>query len=160
MRPERACGRVRMVRMPARAGSSCGGVLVVAALLAGCAGTDAGDDAASAPTVTVSPPRGAEPIAPTPLPTPTEDAALVVNVTVTDGEVTGDTGRVEVPLGMRVRLTVVADSADEIHVHGFDLREPVAPGQPSVVEFVADRPGVFEVELHDAGQVLTRLQVQ
>jgi hypothetical protein len=59
-----------------------------------------------------------------------------------------------------VRLTVTSDAADEVHVHGFDLTTALSPGQAAQLEFVADRAGIFEIELHDAGTVLTRLQVQ
>lgn len=89
----------------------------------------------------------------------TPDDAQVVGLTVARGQVTGDTGRVEVPLGTTVRLTVTSDVADEVHVHGFEATMRVSPGQASQLEFLADRPGVFEVELHHARRVLTRLQV-
>ncbi len=37
--------------------------------------------------------------------------------------------------------------SDEVHVHGYDHRAPVAPGAPAEVRFTPDIPGVFEVEL-------------
>jgi len=137
--------------------------LCVALVLGGCGTEDPSSAAATAPSsaparVPSASPSEVETAVP-PSPSPSPDDARVVAVTVTDGEVTGDTGRVEVPLGGTVRLTVTSDVADEVHVHGVDLYADVAPGQASTVEFVADQPGVFEVELHDAGTVLTRLQV-
>ncbi|GIF14513.1 hypothetical protein [Actinoplanes teichomyceticus] len=56
--------------------------------------------------------------------------------------------RVSVPLGSQVRLGISADTAADIHVHGYDLRYPVQPGQPACVVFVASRPGLFDVEAH------------
>jgi hypothetical protein len=50
--------------------------------------------------------------------------------------------------------------ADEVHVHGYDLTAALTPGQPTELTFAATIPGVFEVELHDAGTVLLTLQVQ
>lgn len=94
-----------------------------------------------------------------PEPVVTPDDAQVVSITVAGSEITGDTGRVEVEAGTTVRLTVTSDTADEIHVHGFDLTAALSPGQATQLEFVADRPGIFEVELHDARKVLTRLQI-
>lgn len=83
---------------------------------------------------------------------------MTVEVTVTAGNVEGG-GRVEVPLGDRVRLTVAADVSDEVHVHGYDLVAAVAPGASAVLEFVADIPGIFEVELHRAHSLLLDLEV-
>lgn len=135
--------------------STLAAVLLVPALaLTACAGSDETASGSSTPAPAAS---AAAPTEPEPVVTP--DDAQAVNLTYAGGEVTGDTGRVEVPVGMRVRLTVTADVPDQIHVHGFDLTQAVSPGQSSQLEFVADRPGVYEVELHDARRVLTRLQI-
>ena len=75
------------------------------------------------------------------------------------GQVSGDTGRVPVPAGEHVTLVVTSDAPDELHVHGYDLGADLAPGTPATVEFDATIPGVFEVELHDAGTLLLSLQV-
>ncbi len=134
-------------------------MLVATLVLTGC-GTD--EPSAAAPPPSDAPAPSAVPTAVTPTepePEVEPDDAQVIAITVAGGEVSGDTGRVEVAMGTRVRLTVTADTADEIHVHGFELFEDVSPGQASQLEFVADRPGVFEVELHDSRQVLTRLQI-
>lgn len=141
--------------------SSLGAPMLVAALtLAGCS-TGQSESAAPAPAAAPTEASSAAPTAePTAAPEPTDRPdAQVVAVTVAGGEVSGDIGRVEVPMGTRVRLTITADVTDEVHVHGFDLNEDVTPGQASQIEFVADRAGVFEVELHDSRQVLTRLQI-
>ena len=65
-----------------------------------------------------------------------------------------------VPAGEQVTLVITADVADEVHVHGYDLTAELAPGTPAELTFDATLPGVFEVELHDAGTVLLTLQVQ
>lgn len=83
-----------------------------------------------------------------------------VEVSVADGAVTPPPGRVEVALGDRVRLTVLSDQPDEVHVHGYELEGPVGPGQPFVVEFVADADGQYEVETHDSGLLLFQLLVR
>lgn len=136
----------RMLRPPAPL------LLVAALVLTGCGG----DDASSAPTGTAVPTA----VAPSePEPEVAPDDAQVVAITVAGGQASGDTGRVEVPVGTTVRLTVTSDAADQVHVHGYDLVAPVSPGQATQLEFVADRPGVYEIELHDARQVVTRLQI-
>ncbi len=83
---------------------------------------------------------------------------MTIEVTVTGGIVEGG-GRAKVPLGDRVKLTVVADVSDEVHVHSYDLVADVAPGAPAVFEFLADIPGIFEVELHRAHSLLLDLEV-
>ena len=134
-------------------------LLAVVLPLAAC-GTDE-DDASSAPTVSAtSAPGGAASGPAEPSPSVSPDDAQVVSVTVAGGAVTGVEPRTSVPLGTKVRLSVTSDTVDEVHVHGYELTTALAAGQAAQLEFVADRPGIYEVELHDAGTVLTRLQVQ
>ena len=78
---------------------------------------------------------------------------------VSGGQATGDTGRVAVPVGEHVTLVVTSDVADEVHVHGYDKEQELSPGQPAEIVFDATIPGVFEVELHEAGTTLLSLQV-
>jgi len=149
------------MRPPSRATRAAATCLFTALVLTGCAGEDEPDDTTSSPTVSVTPTSDAGATGgSTPSAEPTPDDAQAISLTVTGGEVTGDTGRVEVPLGTTVRLSITSDAPDEVHVHGFELTQAVSPGQTTQLEFVADQTGVFEVELHDAGTVLTRLQVQ
>jgi hypothetical protein len=82
-----------------------------------------------------------------------------IEVQVAGGKPSGDTGRVPVPAGAHVTLVITSDVADEVHVHGYDLEAELAPGQPTEIAFDADIPGVFEVELHEAGTQLLSLQV-
>ncbi len=84
---------------------------------------------------------------------------VVVAVRVAAGKVVPPTHRVDVPMGQRVRLQVDSDVADEVHVHGYDLKQDVAPSAPATVEFVADQPGLFEVELEEARLQLVQLEV-
>jgi hypothetical protein len=66
---------------------------------------------------------------------------------------------VQVKLGTEVIVEVLVDTADELHVHGYDKKVTVTPGNPTRVSFVATIPGVFEVELH-SGVKLCDLRVQ
>ena len=70
------------------------------------------------------------------------------------------THRVKIEAGQRVRLLVISDTADEVHVHGYDRKVDAQPGSQAVVEFVADQSGLFEVELEDAGLQLVQLAVR
>jgi heme/copper-type cytochrome/quinol oxidase subunit 2 len=82
-----------------------------------------------------------------------------VQVAVTGTKVETAERRVKVPLDGKVRLEVTADRADEVHLHGYDRKVDTEPGKPAVLEFTADVPGVFEVELEEAGLKLVELQV-
>ena len=85
------------------------------------------------------------------------DDAIVVTVRNRDASVRGDT---EVALGDEVTIAVTADTADHVHVHGYDELVDIRPGEVARVRFTADIPGVFEVELEDAGLPLLELTVR
>jgi hypothetical protein len=97
--------------------------------------------------------------------TAADDGVTEVAVAYADGsvEVTVDgepaSGRVEVSLGTDIHLTVSADVTSDVHVHGYDETADVGPGSPAVIDFTADIPGIFEVELHAGNTVLVELQV-
>jgi hypothetical protein len=143
---------VRPSRLPAALACLC-----VAAVLTGCAGTDEPVSAGSSTSSSSSSPASTSAAAAAP--SAPAAAGQRIEVTVTGGQVTGDTGRVPVPAGEHVTLVVTSDAPDELHVHGYDLGADLAPGTPATVEFDATIPGVFEVELHDAGTLLLSLQV-
>jgi hypothetical protein len=126
--------------------------------LAGCAGRDpdATDDAASSTSTSA---RSTTSSTSEAAPTTPEGPRIEVYYGV-GGEVTGDTGRVPVPLGETVTLVVETVAPDQVHVHGYDLTAEVSPFSPAQFTFEATLPGVFEVELHDAGAVLLTLQVE
>ncbi len=88
-----------------------------------------------------------------------DDGVTRVDVTVANGAVVGGLEVVSVPLGEPVVLTVDADVADEVHLHGYDLFAQVGPGAPASIEFTADIPGIFEVELEGARLPVVELEV-
>lgn len=88
-----------------------------------------------------------------------ETPDVVVEIELAGGVPVEELGRVEVPLGSVVRLTVEGDISDEVHVHGYDVYGDLVAGQSVDIEFVADIPGVFEVELEGAGTLLVELLV-
>ena len=114
-------------------------------VLAGCAGTPPQAAGASAPASSTAAATGA--------------ADQRIEVQVSGGRVHGDTGRVPVAAGSHVTLVVTSDVADEVHVHGYDVEQELSPGQPAEIVLDATIPGVFEVELHEAGTTLLSLQV-
>lgn len=71
----------------------------------------------------------------------------------------GEVVRYAVPLGSRVELVVASDLADEVHLHGYDRSSFVTAGATTTLRFTADQPGVFEVELENAGVPLGEIAV-
>ena len=134
-------------------------MLAAALALTACGGSD--EETASPSASPSSTPSNASSPTPSAGETPVvePDDAQVITLAVAGGQVTGDIDRVEVPLGTSVRLSITTDVADEVHVHGYEITRALTPGQAIQIEFVADQPGVFEIELHDDRKVLTRLQV-
>lgn len=93
---------------------------------------------------------------------PTTTAAPVepglVEIQVTGSTVVGG-GKVAIPLGEEATIRVVADTADEAHLHGYDLSADLEPGVAAEIVFVASIPGVFELELEEAGLLLAEIEV-
>ncbi len=92
-------------------------------------------------------------------PVVTADGVQRVEVAFARGAVVGGVSRYAVPVGSRVELVVSSDVADEVHLHGYDRVSFVAPGATTTFRFVADLPGVFEVELEQSGAPLAQLKV-
>ena len=133
-------------------------LLTTAALLlaAGCAaGTDSGSTTPSGAAPTSSGSTSSQTSA-------SAAATKVVEVTasVRDGKVTPKPRRVQVPMGSTVRLQITSDVDDEVHVHGFDVEEPLAAGRPTTIELQAGQPGLFEVETHETELELLQLEVR
>ncbi|MBB3036336.1 hypothetical protein [Hoyosella altamirensis] len=77
-----------------------------------------------------------------------------------DGRRVDGDARISTEIGRTVVIEVTSNTAEELHVHGYDLYADVEPGETSRLEFTADLPGIFEVELHNANAVLTQLRVE
>ena len=131
-------------------------VLAVGCLLGGCGGDNGGGAAAT--TVATSTSGGAATTSGAS--TTAGFSGVLVEAKVTGNNVQTANRRVRVDLGQKVRIQVEADRAEEVHVHSYDLKGDVAPGKPAVIDFTADIPGVFEVELEESSLRLFELQVQ
>lgn len=128
-----------------------------------------GDDEDS-PTVvggqsstTVAPattPTTAAGVATTAAPASTTTAGTVLAVTVRGGQVVDGASRQRATLNQPVTIRVTSDRADHVHVHGYDKFADVGPGKAGEVTFVANIPGVFEVELEDSRRLLFTLEVR
>jgi len=89
--------------------------------------------------------------------TPAEPA--IPTVRVVDAKAQGGVKKLEFDKGDQIRFKVVSDTADEIHVHGYDLMKDVEPGKTITFSFPADITGIFEIELEDAGEQIAQLRV-
>jgi FtsP/CotA-like multicopper oxidase with cupredoxin domain len=138
------------------------GLILCCLLVAGCGGDDGGGQAAATTTATSAAATStSEASATTQAPTTTAGfSGTLIEAKVTGSRVETAERRVRVDLGDKVRIRVEADRDEEVHLHGYDLSQDVAPGRPAVIDFTADAPGVFEVELEQARLKLFELQVQ
>ncbi|MFI8964198.1 hypothetical protein ACIGO8_19020 [Streptomyces sp. NPDC053493] len=100
---------------------------------------------------------GAPPAAGTPTAVP---ADRTLTITVTGDSVQPPPSRVELKKGERLTLRVTGDRADTLHVHGYDRELPLTPGTTATLTLTLDRTGLFEVETHESGLVLTQLVVR
>jgi hypothetical protein len=119
----------------------------------------AGDDGAAAGSTTATTEAEPIPIEPTtPTTTPTVTTPKVTRWRIDSRDDALD--RLTVPKDTRLRIVVIADVTDHVHVHGYDLMADVAPGSPAVITFTATLPGRFEIELEDRGRQIAQLTVQ
>jgi hypothetical protein len=150
--------------------------ILVLGLLAGALGGCGGDDevttvtttittqvTTTAPTTTAETTTSATTTAATTTTAPTttqqQPQVETVRIEVVGGKPEGGIVRPTVERGQRVVLVVHSDTADEVHLHGYDLSVDVAAGGTARLPFVADTPGRFEVELENLGVQLAEITV-
>src|SRR6185295_7848102 len=80
-------------------------------------------------------------------------------ITVVNGQPQGGVKTVSFKKNDQVVLKVDSDTADEIHVHGYDLKKDVEKGGSVTFTFKATIEGRFEVELENAGTQIANLEV-
>ena len=90
----------------------------------------------------------------------TKTASGPQTVTVVNGKPQGGVKTITYKKGDTVDLTVKSDTADEIHIHGYDLHKDVAKGGTARFAFSATIDGQFVIELENAKQQIASLEVQ
>src|SRR4051812_16811340 len=110
----------------------------------GGAGTETGDDSGSTSTSTS---------------TSTPSVPASQTITVVNGQPQGGVKTVTFKKDDQAVLKVNSDTADEIHVHGYDLKKDVEKGGSVTFTFKATIDGRFEVELENAGTQIANLEV-
>jgi hypothetical protein len=92
--------------------------------------------------------------------TPAAPAVPVVPVvSVTGGKPEGGVQRLEFAKGDTIRFRVRSDVADEVHVHGYDVKKDVPAGGTVTFAFPATIDGRFEVELETRAEQIAELEV-
>jgi hypothetical protein len=130
-------------------------VIAVVAVILLASGGDETDNAANSaqtatPTPTATAADGEETPSATPTPTPKPPPLLQA----------GKVRKLTFDQGDTVRLRVRSDTAEEIHVHGYDITKEVAPNQTATVSFKASITGIFEIEFHGSGTQIAELKVE
>jgi cytoskeletal protein RodZ len=80
-------------------------------------------------------------------------------INVVNGQPQGGVKTVSFKKNDQVVLKVNSDTADEIHVHGYDLKKDVEKGGSVTFKFKGTIEGRFEVELENAGTQIANLEV-
>lgn len=87
------------------------------------------------------------------------EADVTIEVSYSAGEVVVTDDRQQAPIGSTVDVIVTSDVDEELHIHGYDLSVEIGAGETQTVRFVADIPGIFEVELERSGTPVIELVV-
>jgi hypothetical protein len=95
----------------------------------------------------------------TPATTPAPAAPAIPTVVVVDAKPKGGVKRLTFTKGDRIRFRVRSDTADEIHVHGYDVHQDVPQGGTVTFSIPATIEGRFVVELEGQGEQIAELEV-
>ena len=87
------------------------------------------------------------------------DSGGGATVRVVNAKPEGGVKKLEFKKGDQVNFKVVSDTADEIHVHGYDLMKDVEKGGSVSFSFKGTIDGRFVVELEDHKQQIAELDV-
>jgi FtsP/CotA-like multicopper oxidase with cupredoxin domain len=107
---------------------------------------DSAQTPTSTPTATSPATASSTPTAtPTPKPPPLLQAGKVKALTFKQGDT--------------VRFRVRNPTAEEVHVHGYDIKKELQPNKTATVSFKASITGIFEIELEGSATQLASLKV-
>ena len=90
----------------------------------------------------------------------TASGPVTINVTIANGNVSPSGATYDVTKGAEVTINVTSDSADTVHVHGYEIEKDVVAGQQTVITFVADQTGRYEIETHTIEATIATLNVR
>jgi FtsP/CotA-like multicopper oxidase with cupredoxin domain len=131
-------------------------IAVVAVILLASGGDETDQAANSAQTATPTPTASAADAEETPTPTPTPTATPKPPPLLQAGKVRTLT----FDQGDTVRFRVRNDTAEEVHIHGYDITKELEPNKTETVSFKATITGIFEIELEGSATQLAELKVE
>jgi len=131
------------------------GLVVVVAVVAFVIAQSGGGSNSSSKTARVQAPATGTAVNGT-----TTPAAAPKIIVVRNAKPVGGVQDITVKKGDQVRFTVQSDSAQEIHVHGYDFHKNVPKNGSVSFSFPAKIDGGFVIELEGPGQQIAALKVQ
>src|SRR4051794_22379040 len=81
-------------------------------------------------------------------------------IVVKDAKPVGGIQQIKVNKGDPIRIAVASDTADEIHIHGYDLMKDVEAGGGVRFAFKATSDGNYEIELEEHKEQIAQLTVE
>ena len=143
-------------------------VVLVVAYVVFAGGSDDNDKSASQPAATQSSSTpstqstdtGATDTSETETPTTAAPPPAPPTVRVVNAKPQGGIQKLKFNKGDQINFRVVSDTADEIHVHGYDLMKDVPKGGSVTFSFKGSIDGRFVVELEDHKEQIAELDVQ
>lgn len=91
--------------------------------------------------------------------TTTPAAPAIPTVRVVNAKPQGGVKRITFTKGDTIKFRVKSDTADEIHLHGYDVHEDVKAGGSATFSLPATIEGRFVVELEARGTEIAEIQV-
>ncbi len=104
------------------------------------------------PTATATAADGEETETPTPTPTATPKPPPLLKA--------GKVKKLTYDKGETVRFRVVSDTAEEVHIHGYDIKKDLEPNKTATVSFKATITGIFEIEFEGSATQIGELKVE
>jgi hypothetical protein len=83
----------------------------------------------------------------------------VFELTVANGRLVAGPAVLSVTVGDTVTIGLVADAAEELHLHGYDRKVNLIAGVRAALQFTADRSGRFPYELEHAKKQIGVVEV-
>lgn len=84
----------------------------------------------------------------------------IPTIVVRGGEPVGGIEELSYESGEQIRFAVRSDTADELHIHGYDIERELPAGRKVVVQFPASIEGIFEAELHESDTRIAELRIE
>jgi hypothetical protein len=120
-------------------------------------GSSATTTTTTARTTTANTTTGIIPQPPQPPPAPQPQQIRIV---VRGGKPVGGVKDVTVRKNAPAVIVITSDVADELHLHGYNLKRDLTPGKTARLPFRATINGTVEAELEDRGLPLVRITTQ